>query len=135
MMSKTITTGNSINKSRRWTAPCCRRFPKCSGPSGRMSSTGQPGYTWKWTSSTMFPLRMSLPKETAMKKRRSGKATKTSIANQGYPARKPFAPGKPITTSDFLMWAVFSRVILEMGMALFFVKMEKIWQDSDRRKN
>ena len=37
--------------------------------------------------------------------------------------------------SDFLMWAVFSRVILEMGMALFFVKMEKIWQDSDRRKN
>jgi hypothetical protein len=38
-------------------------------------------------------------------------------------------------TPDFLMWAVFSRVILEMGMALFFVKMEKIWQDSDRRKN
>jgi len=38
-------------------------------------------------------------------------------------------------SSDFLMWAVFSRVILEMGMALFFVKMEKIWQDSDRRKN
>jgi hypothetical protein len=24
---------------------------------------------------------------------------------------------------------------LEMGMALFFVKMEKIWQDSDSRKN
>jgi hypothetical protein len=42
---------------------------------------------------------------------------------------------KPALNSDFLMWAVFSRVILEMGMALFFVKMEKIWQDSDRRKN
>ncbi|KIE18114.1 hypothetical protein DS62_03875 [Smithella sp. SC_K08D17] len=34
-----------------------------------------------------------------------------------------------IVNSDFLMWAVFSRVILEMGMTLFFVKMEKI-QDS-----
>jgi hypothetical protein len=46
-----------------------------------------------------------------------------------------FCTGVVTVYSDFLMWAVFSRVILEMGMALFFVKMEKIWQDSDRRKN